>query len=155
VAASLAEQGLAVVRRSSLGPALEQPMPAAQVLIGDTIGEMSLYYAMADLVFVGASLVDHGGHNIMEPMALGRPVVMGPSTYGIAFAADPAARAGAFETLPDAAALQDRIAALIADPVALGRMSEAATRFAASHGGAAARTAAGLMALLAPKGGGS
>jgi 3-deoxy-D-manno-octulosonic-acid transferase len=155
VAAALAGQGLAVVRRSDLGPALDGPMPSAGVLVGDTIGEMNLYYAMADLVFVGASLVNHGGHNIMEPMALGRPVVMGPSTFGIAFAAGPAASAGAFESLPDAAALHDRIAALIADPVAMGRMSEAATRFAASHGGAAARTAAGLMALLAPKGGGS
>lgn len=155
VAAALAGQGLAVARRSTLGPALDRPMPPARVLVGDTIGEMNLYYAMADLVFVGASLVDHGGHNIMEPMALGRPVVMGPSTYGIAFAADPAARAGAFESLPDVAALQDRIAALIADPAALERMSEAATRFAASHGGAAQRTAAELTALLAPEGGAS
>ena len=121
---------------------------AAQVLLGDSIGEMNAYYPMADLVFVGASLVDHGGHNIMEPMALGRPVVMGPSTYGIAFAAEPAAQAGALESLPDAAALEARIASLLADPSGLAAMATAAQGFSAHQTGAADRTMAGLLAVL-------
>lgn len=148
VADALAASGLDVTRRSSLGEPMQAPMPPAQVLLGDSIGEMNAYYPMADLVFVGASLVDHGGHNIMEPMALGRPVVMGPSTYGIAFAAEPAAQAGALESLPDAAALEVRIASLLADPSGLAAMATAAQGFSAHQTGAADRTMAGLLAVL-------
>jgi 3-deoxy-D-manno-octulosonic-acid transferase len=148
VAAALQAAGLTVARRSALGPGMTGPVPPAQVIVGDSIGEMNAYYPAADLVFVGASLVDHGGHNIMEPLALGLPVVMGPSTYGIAFAAGPAQAAGAMESLPDAAALQARIALLLADPPRLAAMADAARRFAAAHAGAADRTAAGLLALL-------
>ena len=149
LAAALAGLGIPTARRSDLGPAMAGPMPDVRVLIGDSIGEMNAYYPMADLVFVGASLVDHGGHNILEPMALGLPVVMGPSTYGIAHAAGPAARAGAFESLPDPAALERRVAALLSDPAALARMSAAALRQAPASAGAAEQTFAGLQALLA------
>ncbi len=148
-AVAQAVAGLGVQRRSELGAAMEGALlPGTQVLIGDSLGEMNAYYAMADLVFVGASLIDHGGHNIMEPMALGRPVVMGPSTYGVAFAAGPAAQAGAFESLPDAAALEARIAALLQDAPRLAAMGRAATAFAADQTGAAARTFAGLQPWL-------
>lgn len=155
VAGQLQAAGIATARRSALGPDMSGQMPDVRALVGDSIGEMNAYYPMADLVFVGASLVDHGGHNIMEPMALGCPVVTGPSTYGIAFAAGPAARAGACESLPDAAALQARIAALLADPPALARMSDAARTFAAAKTGAAERTVSGLVALLRVEDGGT
>lgn len=148
VADAISAAGLTVARRSALGPAMAGPMPDTALLVGDSTGEMNVYYAMADLVFVGASLVDHGGHNIMEPLALGRPVVMGPSIYGIAFAAEPAAEAGAFESLPDVDSLEVRIAALLAEPEALSRMSEAARNFAKTRTGASMQTAKGLKALL-------
>jgi len=119
-----------------------------RVMVGDSLGEMNRYYAMADLVFVGASLGRQGGHNIMEPMALGKPVVMGPSIWGIAFDAEPAARAGAFESLPDAAALEARIKALMADPATLAAMAGRARAFATARTGASARTMDGLAPLL-------
>ena len=147
---ALAALGIPVALRSALGPDMEGVMPEAQVLVGDSTGEMNAYYPVADLVFVGASLVDHGGHNIIEPMALGRPVVMGPSTYGIDFMAEPARRAGAFESLPDATALETRIASLFADPPALAKMAAAAAAFSAGKTGAAQQTFAGLSALLPP-----
>jgi 3-deoxy-D-manno-octulosonic-acid transferase len=150
VADALAEAGISTAHRSSLGPGMTAEMPDVRVLVGDSIGEMNAYYPMADLVFVGASLVDHGGHNIMEPMALGRPVVMGPSIYGIAFAAGPAAEAGAFESLPDATALEARIATLLADKGTRALMTEAALGFAATQTGAAARTVAGIQLGLTP-----
>jgi len=84
----------------------------------------------------------------MEPMALGKPVVMGPSTYGIAFAAVPAGEAGAFESLPDVSALTARIAALLTDPAALATMASRAQGFADTQTGAAARTLAGLAPWL-------
>jgi 3-deoxy-D-manno-octulosonic-acid transferase len=156
VAARAAAEGWRVLRRSALGPDAAGTVPeGTQVIIGDSLGEMNLYCAMADLVFVGASLNGDGGHNIMEPMALGKPVVMGPSIYGIAFAAEPAAEAGAFESLPDAAALGARIAELVADRAALSAMSAAAARFAAGQKGAADRTLAGLAPWLAAAGGGA
>jgi len=147
----LTSAGVATLRRSCLAADMAGKVPmGTRVIVGDSLGEMNAYYPMADLVFVGASLVDHGGHNIMEPMAFGKPVVMGPSTYGIAFAAEPAARAGAFESLPDAHALQARIAALLADGTALDAMGKAALAFATQQTGAADRTYAGLKPLIAP-----
>lgn len=148
VVTKLVAAGLAVARRSDLGPAMAAPVPAAQVLVGDSIGEMNAYYPAADLVFVGASLIDHGGHNIMEPLSLGLPVVMGPSTYGIAFAAGPAAAAGAMESLGSAQALEERIIDLLADPAQLSAMADAARRFAAEQTGAADRTAEGMLAVI-------
>jgi 3-deoxy-D-manno-octulosonic-acid transferase len=146
VADALVDLGATVVQRSSLGLDMDVPMPPVQVLVGDSIGEMNAYYPVADLVFVGASLVDHGGHNVIEPMALGRPVVMGPSTYGVQFAVDPATKAGALESLPDAEALEARIAAILADPRVLAAMAEAAAQFGADKTGAADKT----MAVIAP-----
>ncbi|MBL9051081.1 MAG: glycosyltransferase [Tabrizicola sp.] len=155
VANMLTAAGIQTARRSTLGPDMSGQMQDAKALVGDSIGEMNAYYPMADLVFVGASLVDHGGHNIMEPMALGLPVVMGPSTYGIAFAAEPATRMGAFESLPDATALEARIAALLADRDVLARMAKASRTFAATRTGAAERTVEGLQALLSARAEGS
>lgn len=52
-----------------------------QVLVGDTMGELLFLYALADIAFVGGSLVDRGGHNVLEPVALNKPVICGPSLY--------------------------------------------------------------------------
>ncbi len=151
VAQALEAKGLTVLRRSALGPKMAGVLATdARVMLGDSLGEMNRYYAMADLVFVGASLGKLGGHNIMEPMTLGKPVVMGPSTWGIAFDAEPAARAGAFESLPEAQALEARIRSLLADPATLREMATRAAGFARARTGASARTMAGLAALLPP-----
>ena len=150
VSDSLSSMGVRVTLRSTLGLEMSAPMPRTQVLVGDSTGEMDAYYSVADLVFVGASLVDHGGHNIIEPMMQGRPVVMGPSTYGIDFAAVPAGRAGAFESLPNAVSLEARIMELFSDPRALDRMGAAATRFTTDKTGAADKTFLGLLPLLGP-----
>ena len=148
LAAGLAGSGLTVARRSELGRRMEGAVPEVQVILGDSIGEMNAYYSAADLVFVGASLVERGGHNVVEPLSLGVPVLTGPSTYGIAFAAGPATEAGAMETLPDATALEVRIATLLGDPLRLSAMADAARRFTARKTGAADRTVAGLVSLL-------
>jgi 3-deoxy-D-manno-octulosonic-acid transferase len=150
VVEALSSKGISVTQRSSLGPDMDGPMPDVQVIVGDSIGEMDAYYPVADLVFVGASFVDHGGHNIIEPLGLGRPVVMGPSTFGIDFAAELAAQTGAFESLPDVADLENRVSQLLADASALKRMSAAAVAFSADKNGAAGRTFAGLLPLLGP-----
>ena len=86
-----------------------------KVLLGDTLGEMDLYLGLADVVFVGASFANMGGHNIIEPLSAGCPVIMGPSTYGIDFIARPAQEAGVFETFETPHALYTHLLALIED----------------------------------------
>jgi 3-deoxy-D-manno-octulosonic-acid transferase len=145
---ALTAKGVTVQKRSSMGSLIDGTPTNAQVLLGDSIGEMNVYYPLADLVFVGASLVDHGGHNVVEPMALGKPIVMGPSIYGVAFAASPAAIDGALEILPDAKALETRITALMLNSGSLAQMSAAATNFINNKAGAADKSCVGIKALL-------
>ena len=71
------KSGFKCVRRSKT----EQVENHVQVYIGDTLGEMSLLYAISDVAFVGGSLVKTGGHNMLEPAALGVPVITGPYTF--------------------------------------------------------------------------
>ena len=148
VAKALASLGLTGANRSQLDLDGNAASLEAQVLVGDSIGEMNIYYAISDLVFVGASLVAHGGHNIIEPMALGRPVVMGPSTYGIDFIAKPAGAAGAFKSLMDVAKLEAEIMSLLSDPEALSRMVTATRDFYADKSGAADRSFDGMKEVL-------
>lgn len=74
VATLVAEHGYSVVTRSSGLPVTEN----TQVLLGDTMGELTFFYALSDVAFVGGSLVAVGGHNTLEPAALGVPVIVGP-----------------------------------------------------------------------------
>lgn len=59
-------------------------MPEATIFIGDSMGELMLFYAASDVAFVGGSLIAHGGHNLLEPAALGIPVITGPHTFNFA-----------------------------------------------------------------------
>ncbi len=70
-------EGFATVRRSGGEPVAR----ATQVLLGDTMGELLFLYALADIAFVGGSLVPNGGHNLLEPAALGKPVFAGPHLF--------------------------------------------------------------------------
>lgn len=148
VADRVAALGLRAVRRSRvIDTAFRGTIPPdTQILVGDSLGEMSFYYGLSHLVFVGASLTEHGGHNIIEPLAQGRPVVMGPSIYGIRFPAEEAAVAGAFESLAGIDALIARTTELLSAPAALAAMAARAEAFHARHTGAADRT----MTALAP-----
>ena len=76
---------------------------------------MDLYLGLADVVFVGASFTDMGGHNIIEPLSAGCPVIMGPSTYGVDFIARPAQQAGVFETFETSHAIYTHLLSLNED----------------------------------------
>mgnify|MGYP001819315856 CR=1 FL=1 len=131
-----------VVRRSD---ALDEHLAGdigddIDVLVADSIGEMNAWYQLADIVFVGATLADKGGHNISEPLALGRPVLVGPSIYGITFPAEIARDAGAIKIEPSAQALGDETIALIGTPGALNAFAARAATFASQHVGATERS---------------
>src|SRR3546814_15742546 len=88
----------------------------AQVLLGDSMGELFAYFAAADVAFVGGSLVPIGGHNVLEPAALGLPVLFGPHMHNFVAARDLllAAQAGIEVS---AASLSGNLGVLLDDPV--------------------------------------
>lgn len=134
VAGLLADRGLCMVRRSE-----GLPLPATQVWLGDSMGEMAAYYALADLAFVGGSLLPLGGQNLIEAAACGCPVLVGPHTFNFLQATTDAIAAGAAERVADPAELAAAVDRLLGDKNELAAMEVAASNFAAAHRGAAGR----------------
>lgn len=120
VAALCRRRGHRTVRRSE---AVACP-PQAGVFVGDTMGELPAFYAAADVAFVGGSLVDAGGHNLLEPAAVGVPVLAGPHLGNFTEVADQLTRAGALRTVADASALAQAVTELLGDAVLRQRMGE-------------------------------
>lgn len=105
----------------------------AQILVGNSMGEMFFYLAPADAVIVGGGFSEKGAHNVIEPLSLGKPVLTGPEVWTIEFPAVEAQAAGVLSVVPDAASLPEAVR----DAMAGG--SEAATAFHAANRGASAR----------------
>ena len=137
VAALVREAGLSCVRRSD-----GLPQADTAVWLGDSMGEMVAYYALADLAFIGGSLLPLGGQNLIEAAACGCPVLVGPHTFNFLQATEDALSAGAARRIQDETDLGATVAGLLADPVQLAGMREAAVSFARAHQGAAGRTLA-------------
>ena len=145
--ARLAEQrGLRVSRRSCWADA---PAPA-DLWLGDSLGEMPAYYALADVALLGGSFAPLGGQNLIEAAACGCPVVMGPHTFNFSQAAEQALAAGAALRVVDMAQGVNSALALAADVPRRATMAESGRTFARQHQGAAARTAAALRAWVKP-----
>ncbi len=137
VAALVREAGLSCVRRSD-----GLPQADTAVWLGDSMGEMVAYYTLADLAFIGGSLLPLGGQNLIEAAACGCPVLVGPHTFNFLQATEDALSAGAARRIQDETELGATVAGLLADPVQLAGMREAAVSFARAHQGAAGRTLA-------------
>jgi len=144
VAALLARRNLSYLRRSD-NCALP---PDCRVLLGDSMGEMTAYYAACDLAFIGGSLLPYGGQNLIEACAVGRPLLFGRHMYNFAEASRLAVAAGAAIEVADAAMLGERAGQLLADQATLARMSQAALAFSRAHQGATARNLAICERLL-------
>jgi 3-deoxy-D-manno-octulosonic-acid transferase len=86
------------------------------VLLVDSLGELLDFYAAADVAFVGGSLVPIGGHNLLEPAALGLPILCGPYFFNSEDIAQLLIARGALEVVPDAATLAERLRELLSDP---------------------------------------
>jgi 3-deoxy-D-manno-octulosonic-acid transferase len=111
------------------------------------MGEMTGYCAGADVVFIGGSLLPLGGQNLIEPIALGRPTLVGPHMFNFADATDKARAAGAALEVADAGALVEAVGGLLGRSERRAAMGNAALEFHAAHRGAADR----LWRWLAPK----
>ena len=135
VAALIAARSLRLQRRSAGEPVAAD----TSVLLGDSMGEMFMYYAACDVVLMGGSFLPYGAHSLIEPCALGKPVIIGPSTYNFAEATAAAVAAGAALRAADmeqAVALAMQLAGAVAQRQ---RMGEAGLAFTAAHRGAAGR----------------
>jgi len=154
--AQMAERaGVRVVRRSAMsvsaaGVADAAGLADADVLIGDSMGEMALYYAAGEVAFIGGSLLPLGGQNLIEACAVGTPVVIGPHTFNFAQATRDAVTAGACVQVEDAPAVMRVIDTWLSDADARESASRAALAFAATHGGATARTVEAVASLVLP-----
>ena len=142
VAALILTSGLRLQRRSTLGAAQVD----AEVLLGDTMGEMFAYCVACDIAWVGGSLLPLGGQNPIEPCAVGKPVLLGPHTFNFGLVSTEAIEAGAALRIVDADALLRSADMLLRDDTRRLAMGARALRFAQQHGGATAST----MALMRP-----
>lgn len=122
VAQQCAEAGLVLQRRSA-----DKPLAAStQVLLGDSMGEMLQYYSLATIAFVGGSLVDTGCQNVLEPAALGIPIVVGPSQFNFAIICVQLEQSGGLHTVADENQLAQFVIALLGDPDRQQRMGHSA-----------------------------
>ena len=142
VAALLERRGLVFDRRGRS----ETVRPEAQILLLDTMGELTAFYAASDVAFVGGSLVPVGGHNLLEPAALGVPVITGPHTENGPEIARLLIEAGGALKVADGVALAAAAGRLLADPALRERMGESARSFVEAHRGSLER----LLALIEP-----
>ena len=129
------------------------PDAETRVWLGDSMGEMPAYYALADLALIGGTLLPFGGQNLIEAAACGCPVLLGPHTFNFAQASADAVGCGAAYRIADADAAVAVAAELLQQPQALANMRAAASRFSQAHRGAAERTAALIEGLMAPRAG--
>jgi 3-deoxy-D-manno-octulosonic-acid transferase len=153
VAALLEREGWRYSRRSTWSDLESIGRPSTgedpvQVVLGDSMGELSAYYAAADAAFIGGSLLPLGGQNLIEACAVGTPVLFGPHMFNFTQASTDALAAGAAVQVEDPEGLAAALKKLFDDPARQITMSGAASAFAARHRGATARTVAVLSALL-------
>lgn len=140
-----------VLRRSALKSTPPRDAGLVDAWIGDSLGEMPLYYALADVALLGGSFAPLGGQNLIEAAACGCPVLLGPHTFNFAAAADDAITAGAALRVADLAAGVAQARALTGTAEGVARRAAMAAQgeaFARAHRGAAARMAAAISALL-------
>ncbi|WP_277590306.1 lipid IV(A) 3-deoxy-D-manno-octulosonic acid transferase [Pseudomonas chlororaphis] len=138
------QQGFETIRRSSAEPVTA----STSVLLGDTMGELLFLYALADSAFVGGSLVPNGGHNLLEPAALAKPVLSGPHLFNFLEIAAMLREAGALQEVDDAHGLAVAVQRLFELPRDAQKMADAGLRVMRSNQGALQRLLDGLDRLL-------
>jgi 3-deoxy-D-manno-octulosonic-acid transferase len=145
-AVNLAQQAALVTMRRTELPIDDDPR--AEVVVLDTIGELAQVYQVATVVFVGGSLVDIGGHNILEPAVFGKPIVFGPHMQNFAEIAQTFLANGAAVQVQSDRELEDALVALLTDPVRRARLGAAARALVESNRGARERSLTAIAELL-------
>jgi len=125
-------EGWSVTLRSQLG-VVPTASIETDILLVDAIGELFLFYSLAQVAFVGGSFIEHGGHNILEPAAVGTVITCGPSMYNFSAMLDEFQKARAILVCGDAKSLAAETSALFADDALRNQYIEAAQRCFAQH----------------------
>ena len=148
VAALVQGAGFTLARRSAWVDTPSPEAATADVWLGDSMGEMALYYAAAHVALLGGSFAPLGGQNLIEAAACGCPLVMGPHTFNFAEAAELALAEGAALRVADLSAGVAEAIALLRDEPQRAAAAAAGLAFAQRHRGAAARMAAAISELM-------
>jgi 3-deoxy-D-manno-octulosonic-acid transferase len=141
------DAGFVTTRRSELPIDAE---PRADVVVLDSIGELAQLYQLATAVFVGGSLADHGGHNILEPAIFGKPIVFGPHMQNFKEIAEAFIANGAAVRVQSDRDLEEEMLSLLTDPVRRARMGAAARALVEANRGAKDKTLAAIAELVPP-----
>lgn len=139
----LSEARFQTSRRSS-----GQCPPGTQVIVGDTMGEMMLLYGCADIAFVGGSLIERGGHNMIEPACWGLPILCGPHTFNFADISKRLEQVGGMVTVTDAGSLVAQVTRWIEHPQERQSVGARARDFAEQNRGAVDRLMEVVRAYL-------
>jgi 3-deoxy-D-manno-octulosonic-acid transferase len=145
------EAGFVTIKRSELPIDAE---PRADVVVLDTIGELAQLYQVGTAVFVGGSLEDHGGHNILEPAIFGKPIVFGPHMQNFKEIADAFVANDAAIQVQTERELNTALLGLVTDPVRRARLGAAARALVEANRGAKTKTLAVIAELLPHSDGG-
>lgn len=122
--------------------------PVIDCCLVDVMGELMSYYAACDVAFVGGSLADTGGHNVLEPAALGKPVLVGPHTFNFAVITEKLVSAGAAMRVSDAGSMEAAVIELFNDPAKRRAMGAAGLVMMHQQQGALDRTLQQIDGLL-------
>lgn len=147
VASEVKRQNFIIQKRSDQ----QKVNPETQVWIGDSMGELFSYYQCADVVFVGGSLVDVGGQNIIEPMSVGAPTIFGFSTYNFASICQDALKAKAAIQVQSAEEWVAQTKELLENETMRQNLKQSATTFCQAHQGASTRMVDAITATLKDK----
>lgn len=138
------QQGLQVQRRSTQAAVSAEH----QILLGDTMGELLFLYALADVALVAGSLIEHGGHNMLEPIALAKPTLTGPHYFNFLEIAEQLLEAGGLREVADTHALTHAVAELWRNPEQAQTMCAAAQQVLQRNQGALQRLLDSIEAQL-------
>jgi 3-deoxy-D-manno-octulosonic-acid transferase len=119
---------------------MKKQRPEFPVLMLDTIGELGRIYAIGDIVFVGGSLVPYGGHNVLEPAAHAKPILVGPSMEDFKDSYSLLSKAGACRMISDTNSLTEAFLEIAGDDVLRKRMGDASIQIIRENRGAALKT---------------
>ena len=144
------DEGFSVARRSNLAIDAE---PRTDVVVLDTFGELAQVYQIATVVFVGGSLANYGGHNILEPAVFGKPIVFGPHMHNFREIADTFLTNHAAVQVQSERELEEALRNLVADPVRRAALGAAARALVETNRGANDKTMAVVSELMPAPGG--
>ena len=146
VAQLLSEKGFAVSRRSQWQEL--PPVSDGAIWLGDSLGEMTLYYGLSSAALMGGSFAPLGGQNLIEALACGCPVLVGPHTFNFSQVSEEAVQAGAALRVADMSSALSEALALVADPERLNAARQSGEQMMQRNRGAAAATARAVIALM-------